>query len=31
MSYNVNKKRATEDENFAKKANENKFQKKGEK
>ena len=31
MSHNVNKKRPTEDENFAKKVNEKKFQKEDEK
>ena len=31
MSHNVNKKRSTEDENFAKKVNEKKFQKEDEK
>ena len=31
MSHNVNKKRTTEDENFAKKVNEKKFQKEDEK
>ena len=31
MSHNVDKKRTTEDENFAKKVNEKKFQKENEK